>query len=142
MCETEVFLLLLLPPPPPPTLHHKSRESSVGGWLQEIRCEQRKTCSIWPGPAEAGVHSDVSNRLSVRRGPMPRRPRRRPFSLPVSKHLFFHPAGAQGVPRSQVAGWRRGQVGRMKLSVQLHCNKQQIDATPRAKAQHAAEGRL
>lgn len=33
-----VFLLL-----------HCRREISVAGWLGEIRCEQRITCSIWPG---------------------------------------------------------------------------------------------
>lgn len=28
---------------------HCRREISVAGWLGEIRCEQRITCSIWPG---------------------------------------------------------------------------------------------
>lgn len=30
-------------------LLHCRREISVAGWLGEIRCEQRITCSIWPG---------------------------------------------------------------------------------------------
>lgn len=50
--KTEVFLLLWLLPPPPP-LHHESKESSASGWRQEIRCEQRITCSIWPGSGAA-----------------------------------------------------------------------------------------
>lgn len=37
---------------PPPLFHCRRGESSVTGWLQEISCEQRITCSIWPGSGE------------------------------------------------------------------------------------------
>lgn len=71
------------------SLHCRRRESSVTGWLGEIRCEQRITCSIWLGSAE---HHDVSSSLPAGWGTWWRP------SLRLSANTHFSPSRSSGSP--------------------------------------------
>lgn len=70
------------------SLHCRRGESSVTGWLGEIRCEQRITCSIWPG---SGEHHDVSSSFQPdgARGGGP---------LCLSANTHFSPSRSGGSP--------------------------------------------
>lgn len=62
------------------------------GWLQEIRCEQTITCSIWPGRgmrAVGGKHTFMYQVICQVDGA-----HGAPVSVPVIKYFFFHLAGA------------------------------------------------